>query len=575
MLSHLAPLRPQLRALPALLASCLALPVLAQIPPDAGAVQRETERALRPMPAAPAPAVPAKPLTDEARGARVTVREFIIEGASLRPAEELKALMSDLVGRSLALAELDQAAQRIVRHYRENGWWARAYLPEQDATDGRIRIQVVEGRYGGSRLEQRGTTRADAGFVERTVVSRLVEGEPLSADAVERGLLLANDLAGIRATGVLGPGDRPGHSRLRLRVEDTSLLSGNAGLDNGGIKATGTLRAFGGIALNNLGGRGDRLSLQALAAARLASGRIAWQTPLGSDGWSFAAHVSHLRYRLGERFRALDGKGRATTAGGEIRYALLRQADRNLNLFAGYEQRRYTDELLGATSRRHKVTAFGLGLRGDQRDSLGGGGVTWGELRLVEGRLRIGDVAGDKALDAAGPRAAGGYGKLAGEISRLQALGAGFRLSAALSGQWARKNLGASEQFVLGGPNGVRAYPVNEAAGDEGLLLQLALQRPFGNGWLAQGFIDSGRIRQHKNTWAGWRGGARAPNSYGLSGIGIGLAHEGGDGWGRWRLAASLATPIGHNPGRDARGRNNDGSRASATRLWLTASAAF
>ena len=41
----------------------------------------------------------------------------------------------------------------------------------------------------------------------------------------------------------------------------------------------------------------------------------------------------------------------------------------------------------------------------------------------------------------------------------------------ALSGQQASKNLASAEKMSLGGPNGVRAYPVGEANGDSGNLI--------------------------------------------------------------------------------------------------------
>ena len=41
----------------------------------------------------------------------------------------------------------------------------------------------------------------------------------------------------------------------------------------------------------------------------------------------------------------------------------------------------------------------------------------------------------------------------------------------ALIGQQASKNLASAEKMSLGGPNGVRAYPVGEATGDSGLLI--------------------------------------------------------------------------------------------------------
>jgi hemolysin activation/secretion protein len=56
----------------------------------------------------------------------------------------------------------------------------------------------------------------------------------------------------------------------------------------------------------------------------------------------------------------------------------------------------------------------------------------------------------------------------------------GFTLYASFSGQRASKNLDSSEEFFLGGPNGVRAYPQGEGAGDEGWLSRLELRHGAG-----------------------------------------------------------------------------------------------
>lgn len=545
----------------------------AQPTPDAGSLQRESERSLQvPRPAErPVTTPAAQPLADDAKAARVTVKRLIIEGSHLIPAAELEASLADLEGQSLALAELEHAAQRIADIYRARGWFARVYLPQQDVTDGVIRIQVLEGHYGGSRLDDQ-SQRANADYVQGLVTHRLQPGQPLSAADLERGLLLANDLPGIRALGLLEAGDTVGETRVRLKVEDTPFVTGDIALNNYGIKSVGRAQLVGGVALNDLSGRGDQLSLRGLASERLWNAQARYTLPLGSDGWRLGAHYSKLDYELGKQYAALDASGTAQTAGLSLSYPLLRQARRNLYLSGGYEHHRYDDEMLDTTVRRHRIDSFNLGLSGDMRDDYGGGGITWGGLILTQGKLDIHDVAGDRALDAAGPRSHGSYSKLSVRINRQQALGvSGWQLHGNLSGQAASRNLASSERMTLGGPNGVRAYPMNEANGDEGLLLKLELQRNLGNGWQVIGFVDTGHIRQHKRTWTGWQGGGKQPNSYELSGAGIGL------NWYRdgWQLAFSVASPIGHNPGRDAFGRNNDGSKVSAARGWLTVARLF
>ncbi|MOA50341.1 hypothetical protein D3C78_1733460 [compost metagenome] len=91
----------------------------------------------------------------------------------------------------------------------------------------------------------------------------------------------------------------------------------------------------------------------------------------------------------------------------------------------------------------------------------------------------------------------------------------------------------------------------------------------MGSGWQVTAFYDTGRIRQYKRPWAGWDGGAGQPNSYSLSGVGLGVGWSGSGSLRGWQLAASVAMPVGSNPG-SVHGRNSDGSSASSTRGWLS-----
>ncbi|MFC7205966.1 ShlB/FhaC/HecB family hemolysin secretion/activation protein [Comamonas endophytica] len=483
----------------ALLLCLLAEPAMAQSIPDAGSLSRETERNLEaPRAVEPQrPAAAAQPVPQDENAPRVAVQRISIQGATLIPLEELQALVQESVGKSLTLAELEQAAQRVAQHYRERGWYVRVFLPQQDVTDGHIRIQVLEGRFGASQLGQQNGERADAERVRQLVTNRLQAGAPLSAAALERGLLLANDLPGIEAQGLLQAGQSVGHSDLQVVVHDTPLVTGDIGLNNFGNRSTGRAQAVGGLALNNLTGIGDQLGLRLLGSEGIRSVVGRYSLPLGHDGLRLAAHASLLRYELGGNFgRELEGK--SSGAGLTLSYPLVRQGERNVTLSLGYEHRRYSDDALSQPLRLNRINALTLGMNGDLRDGLGGGGLSWAGADLTQGSLNIRDIEGSRAQDAAGPRSAGSYTKLALQLGRLQWLGAGWQVQAALSGQVANGNLVSSERMTLGGPSQVRAYPINEADGDSGVLLKLELQRELGSGWRALAFYDAGRIRQHR-----------------------------------------------------------------------------
>lgn len=507
----------------------------------------------------------------------MTVQAFAIEGAQLIAEDALQAVLAPYVGQSLTLAQLQQATLALERHYQTQGWYARALLPQQDVTEGRIRIQIIEGRWGQSHLAPapQGTAgRADTAAVQRLVTARLHTGQPLSSADLERGLLLANDLPGIQASGVLKAGQQVGHTDLHIAVQDTPFITGDVGLSNYGLRYTGKAQLNGGLALNNLNGRGDQLALRLLGAAHLNSVLARYSLPLGDDGLRMAGWASRLGYTLAGNYQPLQAEGSAWNYGLALSYPLLRQERRNLTLEGSVQQRRFSDDMLQAPARRQHVNTASLALSGNLTDAWAGGAYSWASAQWSAGQLRMTDTNGDTLLDAAGPRTQGSYHKLHLHLARLQNLGGPWQLLGSAAAQWSNRNLASSERMTLGGPDQVRAYPINEGAGDQGLLLKLQLQHQLTPSWQAQLFYDWGSIRQYHRVWAGWNAASGQPNRYHLAGWGIGLAWQGQGRASGWRMHASIATPTGSNAGHQQQ-RNSDGSSLRSARGWLTASYSF
>jgi hemolysin activation/secretion protein len=109
---------------------------------------------------------------------------------------------------------------------------------------------------------------------------------------------------------------------------------------------------------------------------------------------------------------------------------------------------------------------------GDQRDVIGGGGLSTYSLAWSMGKLDIQTPAA-RAIDDTTASSNGQYNKLAFAVSRLQQATQTLSFLASLSGQVASKNLDVSEKMALGGMYGVRAYPEGEAYADQGYLLTL------------------------------------------------------------------------------------------------------
>lgn len=492
--------------------------------PDAGSVLRDLPRIpLRP-PAADADTVlPARPAA--APAARLGPgASFVLTGVNLRghtafDDTTLQALLADAIGRPIDLPGLEALAERITRHYRAAGYTvARAYLPAQDVTEGRVVIGVVEGHYGAI------VVRGERPVPERLLpLNQLRPGELVADEPLEQALLLTSDLPGLRISSTLEPGAEVGTSNLVVEVSPGPRGSARIEFDNHGAPSTGRLRLGSAVLLANAAGLGDTLSARLLFTQDdgLHSGRLAWQLPVNAAGTRLGVSASELRYRLGGEFEALGAHGSASVAGLNASHPLLRSRRANLNLQAGVEHKQLSDafDSTGVRTDKDLQTAT-LTLAGDLLDDWGGGGASSVTLGWTHGRLRL-DSADAAALDATTARAEGDYERVNLGLQRLQAL-AGGTLTVSLRGQWASKNLDSSEKFALGGVDAVRAYPQGEAAGDQAQLLGIEWRRPVVAGWQVQLMLDAGWSRINARPWTDTRG----PNQRHRAGAGLGLVWE-------------------------------------------------
>lgn len=484
---------------------------------------------LRQIPAAPVPpkrapvirideaTAPVAPASDSVS---VLVRELQVSGSSAFPEAELVAVAGFVPGSMLTLSELQAMAARITEHYRSHGYFvARAYLPAQDVTDNTVVIAVSEGTYGEVKLRNE-STLADS--VARSRLRGLDSGDPITIDPLESRLLLLSDLPGVNVTSTLAPGTMPGSSDLIVDIVPGRRVTGSIDADNAGNPSTGEIRVGATVNLNNPLGRGDVATLRALTSGSgLQYGRASYQMPFGRATAGVA--YSRLKYELGEQFEELGANGTAEVVSVFGTYPLIRSRDSNLYFGLGYDDKTFQDriDLFDSVSDR-KARVATANLSGDHRDGIGGGGLSTFFASLSSGSIDI-QTPDALAADAAGPRTDGSYSKLWLNAARLQRVTDLVSLKASVTGQWASGNLDPSEKLVLGGMDGIRAYPQGEAFGDEGylanleaslLLAGLSARVPGEVHLLA--FVDAGHITINKDPWFA------GDNSRSLSSTGVG-----------------------------------------------------
>jgi hemolysin activation/secretion protein len=205
----------------------------------------------------------------------------------------------------------------------------------------------------------------------------------------------------------------------------------------------------------------------------------------------------------------------------------------------------------------------------------GNGAETSGSVQWVNGNIDLSNsTAAHQLSDASTLKTEGNYSKVRVALTHKQDLDASNSVVLSGQSQWANKNLDSSERFYLGGMQGVRAYPTNEAGGALGQLLTLEWQKHFNlnqNRWTAAGFYDTGRVTVNKNNNFT---GAASPNQYSLSGAGIWLGTTVRNGYGISTLRLIASQRLGQNPGATATGNDQDGSHV-LTRYRFSLNHAF
>lgn len=477
---------------------------------------------------------------------KLDVERYVLDDdapAALRAV--LPQLTAAFVGTARSYEDLVNAASEVTRYLQsELGYYlGYAYIPEQAPDQRSIRIAVLEGRLDRVVLNWR-----DGLPVQREVaqayVDRLEPGAVLTVRDVERVVFLLNDLRGISVRAEVKPGSRPGTAILEFTPKADPRFDTKFDGDMNGSRFIGIWRLGVTSTWNSPLGRGDGLSASLLGSVGggLRFGLLGYNTPIGSNGLKAGVSISALKYKLDEKEFPLGLFGTGVTTNVFALYPWVRS--RNLNLFSltSIDSKRYEDSI-ALIGTRKKIDDVVLGLTGDFRDSLLGGGVNSFEVSYSSGRLRFPDGRPSGLDDAAN------YGKLSYAFARLQNIIDGRLLTyLSLRGQQAQRNLDSTEQFRVGGPDGVRAFGPGEGTGDSGVTLSAELRWLPPEAWFGRwarelvmgAFIDGATVQFRQDPSLISRETSYV-NHASFSGIGLSLV------WARpaaYALRFSVATPL-------------------------------
>ena len=540
----------------------------AEVIPDAGSIPRQQQSQLQ-LPNQLPVSEKEKILPPQNKdGIRVTVRSFTFSGhEGLATEMELQALVAGSVGKILSYDELQAQTDKVTAYLRQKGWFlAHAYLPKQDVTAGIIEIIITQGKSDGSvSIKADKTVRIRQCILRGMGKSAAREGQPVNKQRLERAILLMNDLPGISAHSFVVPGTKTGSSKVEIDVSEGALFKGVVWGDNYGSRYTGSWRGNAILSANDPFRLGDKISLKMTESEGLTLGRIDYSFPVASDGVRGTLSYTGMRYRLIGDLASLEYKGRSNSVEACLSYPLRRIRTSNVTVAITYGYQALIDNEQDTDMRKRKLNTVTLLGRGDSYDTMLGGGYNNWDISVTRGDFH------ESIADISSTRTEGEFTRFNFGLSRLQRLAKRVTLDVSWNAQMALDNLDSSEEFSLGGPDGVRSYPVGEASGDEGHIIntELRYNLPVSAAWGSLqlcGFYDAGQITINKEETGILPGTATNLNSYWLQGLGAGLTYTSSSG--KFVLRLSWAHVVGDNPGRSVTGKNADG-QSKNDRFWL------
>jgi hemolysin activation/secretion protein len=423
-----------------------------------------------------------------------------IDGATTFTPDVMVDSYKGFIGQTVSQADLVTIADNITELYRAAGYsLTRAIIPPQDIKSGRIHVKVIEGYIAEIALKGDDVDR----YGVRRLLERIVGERPSQLKTVERQLLLANDTPGIRIadTALEEIGRLTGKFRLIVQVETWRIFVA-LGLDNQGTAAVRPYEAVGAVGFNSYFLPGDTLNLSASStpfqAREFAFGRLAYDTPVGTDGARLGFNVLYSDVAPGDIRKEIDTHTVTETfeAKGSIVPLQTRKSSLTLTGIVGFSDSKEYDDF-GPTYNDHLRY---VSLTADYRLQDNFGGLNYLSVTGRQGLNILGATAKDDFYES-NAGASPNFSLISFSFARLQQLSNVWSVKATLNGQWAGGPLAISQQFYLGDT----AYGPGFYSGDSGLYgyaelrFDQALSSDILKGYQLYGFFDKGEVWSFNN----------------------------------------------------------------------------
>lgn len=397
-----------------------------------------------------------------------------------------------------SVGQIQEVGNIVRNYYREKGLiLTQVVVPVQTIEGGVVDLELYIGKLG--RVLAEGNEMYSREVLENAFTNLI--GKPISKSEIEAALLRLTDYPGLTVFGVFQPGQLIGTADIVLKVQEEKRFDVAMRVDDEGTLETGRNRFRTVIDWNNITDGADRLSVtvqQAYHPINNTFKSFTYERYLG-DSYKASFTADDNEFDVGGEFadQNISGTSRVFTLSLEKSY--IRSRLHNLIGRIDLTREVSTTTVDGDLTNRDKLATLTLAIDYDSVDTYsfteGGGGINFATLEFTRGFNdflgAMGSNADAQKLEGTGrePARVGGSGKFAsGQFSklfatytRLQTLIPGQNLLFRFEWQWSDDLLVPLEQYAMGGPENVRAFPPAQVLWDRALFysFEWLINAPF------------------------------------------------------------------------------------------------
>lgn len=467
----------------------------------------------------------------QAQDERFDVHRYQVEGNTLLAPAHVEALVAPFVGYKRNYGDIQKALEALENAYRASGYGTvQVYVPEQELTQGVVRLEVTEGVVG--KITVNGNQHFDAANIRATLPD-LQEGRAPNMRKLSENIQLANENPAKQIEVTLGVSEEEGKVDAKVNVTDEKPEKFIFTLDTTGSSATGRARA--GFAYQNANvGNSDQVLTLAYTMSPDKPKAV------DVDIYSIAYRVPF--YSIGDSLDVIYGKSSVNAPISQATgFNLAGKGDVFGLRWNHYFPRRgeYTSKLIVGLDYKHINTTCTTNGVPTAIDPPAGGGasctpytlrplsLTYAGQRQSPGELldynvgiqhnwSLGNrytyttLTGATGMDrysmvSSGRQVPDDFTYYKGAFNYMRALPADWALRASINLQVSQTALPSPEQIGIAGSTAVRGFNERAVAGDKGFYVNLEAYTPeladlvgLPGSLKAIGFYDFGRSRSYQ-----------------------------------------------------------------------------